>query len=130
MKTHNVRTDGRFTLVAGGARVEVANHNLEAIGALDCRESRNLVAVVPTLMLGCWHHNSALHWASMSTGPLTDCFSTEEARVAEIAPLYEHRIGTVRPLGEDVSNQRVGEVMRCKGQSTYVRSSSSGQVAA
>ena len=71
----------------------------------------------PTLLLDSWPRESELHWASMSTVRLTDCFSVEAARAVKIALLHEYGFGTVRPLGDDEVIQRGGGSHAMQGSS-------------
>jgi len=38
----------------------------------------------PTLGLACWPQPEVRHWVNLSTGPLSPCFSVEEAQLAEL----------------------------------------------
>ena len=74
--------DSGLALKIGCKRIPVFSHNPDAFWSLvtdfgsDCEW-------YPTLNLVCWLRPQERHWASLSLGPVSSCFSSEEAAKAE-----------------------------------------------
>lgn len=75
--------EGTITLKLGEESTTAYNHNTAAIDLI-VREVGSICSWFPGLSLACWTTRTERHWASLSLDPLSECFSAEQAHLAEI----------------------------------------------
>lgn len=75
--------EGSITLMLGEESTAVYSHNSAAIDLI-IRQVGSVCSWFPGLSLVCWTTKTERHWASLSLEPVSECFSAEQAHLAEI----------------------------------------------